>query len=137
MGSLPQQIRPEEKVRQSLLTRLIDELGFPRHLLAVEKELREIPGLILPGRQIPRRRFDVLAFASGEVGLVPLLLIECKAEEIDENARQQVIGYNDSVRARFIALVGKESEEMGYFDETKRRYLFEPKLPTYRELLSR
>ena len=88
-------------------------------------------------RQIPRRRFDVLAFASGEVGLVPLLLIECKAEEIDENARQQVIGYNDSVRARFIALVGKESEEMGYFDETKRRYLFEPKLPTYRELLSR
>ena len=38
---------PEELVRQELLCRMIGQLGYPSHLLVVEKELSLLPHLAL------------------------------------------------------------------------------------------
>src|SRR5690242_14822270 len=76
---------PEEGVRQRVLKKMIHALGFPKELIAVEKELKELPHLA--GRSVPERRIDVLCYGKEihpEHSLYPLLLIECKREAIDE-----------------------------------------------------
>ena len=90
--------KPEEAVRQRLLFQMIEELGYPRSLIAVEKELKSFG---VDGGIIPKRRVDLLCFHRS---LAPLLLIECKAERIDEKSILQVLGYNAVVKAPFLAL---------------------------------
>ena len=80
---------------------MIGELGFPKGLLAVEKDLASLS----PSSRVdPHRRIDILAFAPGKEGLQPLLLVECKAVAIDEAALSQVLGYNRAVGAPFLCL---------------------------------
>lgn len=62
---------PEEIVRQSLLHQMIDDLGFPRNYLAVEKKLSELPHLQFDGGDIPRRRFDIICFAKSATSFFP------------------------------------------------------------------
>ena len=89
---------PEERVRQALLFQMIGPLGFPKSLLAVEKRLdRFFPGEL-------SRRADIVAFIKSGDELKPLLLIECKAEEIDEETYMQAAGYNSLLAAPFICL---------------------------------
>ena len=86
---------PEEQVRQGLLRHLIDDLGFPAELLAVERGLNE-------------RRTDVVAYETQGENLVPLLLIECKAVRLSDAALHQVLGYNHHLGAKFVALVNQD-----------------------------
>jgi hypothetical protein len=85
---------PEEKVRQRWIRAMIGQLGFPKSLIAVEKEIG-----------IAGRRADLICYRAAVEGLEPLLLMECKAEAIDAAAQRQVLGYNDSVGAPFVCLV--------------------------------
>ena len=88
---------PEESVRQKLIQKMIGELGFPKGLLVVEGDLET------------GRRFDLVCYAKAKEGLRPLLLVECKADTIDEAAARQAWGYNASIGAPFLCLVcGKE-----------------------------
>lgn len=122
---------PEEQIRQSLLGVMIEKLGFPRSLIAVEKSLDQLPHLKHGAAPLPNRRADVLCFGKEihpEYPLFPLLLIECKQERIDQAAIDQVRGYNAFVGAPFLALADKQ----GVFflgEELKRG------LPKYQELL--
>ena len=93
--------KPEEKVRQKFIQIMIGELGFPKGLLAVEKEVASLSPLSTVD---PHRRIDILVLAPGKEGLQPLLLVECKAESIDEAALSQVLGYNRAIGAPFICL---------------------------------
>ncbi len=79
---------------------MIDELGYPKGLIAVEKD---ISSLALPRLS---RRIDILCLTPGVVGMRPLLLIECKAGKLTPDAEKQVLGYNDAIGAPFIALAG-------------------------------
>ena len=88
----------EADVRNALIHMLVENLGFPRAWLAVEKELKEFADA-----RAPRRRIDLLAYGMVGNTLIPLLLIECKRETVDA-AAEQVIGYNAFVRAPFVAL---------------------------------
>lgn len=89
---------PEEIVRQSCLKLMVEELGYPSGLIAVEKTLKELLNSASP----PLRRADILAFSPlGE----PLLLIECKAVPLTLAMQRQVRGYNFYIKAPFIALV--------------------------------
>lgn len=99
--------QPEEKVRLSLLSTMIDEWGFPPHLLMVEKSLRELP-LSKYFPSLPRRRFDIVAYAESRGSLQPLLLIECKKQTISEKAARQLLGYNYYLGAPFVALAAAQ-----------------------------
>ena len=63
-------LTPEEKVRQFILHRLINEQGYPQKYISVEKTLKvnELS-----------KRYDIVVFNRA---LEPKILIECKAEYI-------------------------------------------------------
>ncbi len=109
---------PEERVRQKWLQVMIQELGFPRGLISVEKE---IPGI--------ERRLDILCYTPQ---LQPLLLMECK-KKVSGKALQQVIGYNREVRAYFLCLAFPLSCTIYW--RTQGGYQSHNGLPYYEELL--
>lgn len=122
---------PEEQVRQQWLRWMIHKQGYPKELLAVEKEIKELPHLF--GKNVPDRRIDILCY--GGVSLDPLLMIECKAEKLSEEAINQAIGYNHHVKAPFIAIANLEEMRFGHWDDGKKKYEFYPVLPAYKELM--
>jgi hypothetical protein len=84
----------EEWVRQNFINYLVQGLGYPSSLIAVEKEiqLNEL-----------KKRFDVLVY---DVNHKPWMMIECKAPQVNlnENVLQQVLRYNMSVPVNFIVI---------------------------------
>lgn len=123
----------EERVRQRWILHMVGTLGYPKELLAVEKQLQELPHLAGSSLPLPDRRIDLLCYSRGPCStLYPLLLIECKATPLTRHALHQVLGYNAHVGARFVALV---TESQAYFsDVTQQRQC--ASLPPYQELLS-
>lgn len=119
---------PEERVRQKWLQAMMITLGYPKELLAVEKELWHLPHL-LSDPHVPQRRADIICFAKGihpQHLLYPLLLIECKQESLSAKALDQVLGYNYYVGAPFVAVVNGTHIIMNQGLST---------LPSYQELL--
>ena len=127
---------PEEQVRQRWLKLMIHQLQYPKELLVVEKEIKELPHL--SRLDVPDRRVDILCYGKGihpDFPLYPLLLIECKDERLDQGAVDQVIGYNHHVKAYFAAAVSWDEVRLGYFDAAKKKYMFCSVLPSYKELI--
>ena len=125
---------PEEIVRQKILLRMMEDLGYPRELLAVEKELSELPHI--KQKNLPQRRIDILCFGKNihpDHSLYPLLLIECKKEKISQAAKEQLLGYNAFVQAYFVALVSKEEIMFGF--RSGKEYQFLAFLPPYEQLV--
>ncbi len=116
--------RPEEIVRQAWFDRLV-ELGFPKHLIVVEKTLQSLA----PGMKVPNRRVDLLCYGPAAR---PLLLIECKVAPFTEGMQRQLMGYNAFVKAPFMALVNGEGALMAAASTLE----FTSGIPTYKELLS-
>lgn len=125
---------PEELVRQQWIQRMVHQLDYPKELIVVEKAIGELPHLA--GMEVPDRRLDILCYGNlPSRALFPLLLIECKAELLTEDAVNQVIGYNHYVKAHFVAAVGSDRVQMGYFDASTNKYIFCSFLPSFKELL--
>ena len=122
-------LRPEEKVRQNFLKFLI-EVGIPESHLVIEKSLSELPHL-QSYPNLPNRRVDILAYKNQIDRLVPLLLVECKADTFDENAFMQVLGYNHYTCARYIALVSAQ----GYVLFDTHKQLWMQSLTSYDQLV--
>ena len=91
---------PEERVRQELLAHLTGPAGYPASLLAVEVPLKS---LVLSG-PVPALRLDIVCFALAHEGIVPVLLVECKAAEPRSCALRQLNGYNRYLKAAAAAL---------------------------------
>ena len=90
---------PEERVRQALLRWLVEEIGAPSRLIAVEYPLSSLD----PGS---RKRADVVVWktagaADSKGGLRPWLLAECKAPgvRLTDAVADQVRGYAVNIRA--------------------------------------
>lgn len=129
---------PEEIVRQSLVLQMTQSLGYPKALIAVEKELRQLPHL-QQRKDLPRRRIDIVAFAHNihpQHPLFPLLLIECKAVPLSPKVATQAISYNDSVGAPFVAIANGTRVLTGRYDESAGMYQFKEGLPTFEALVS-
>ncbi len=88
-------LQPEETVRQALLIYLMEEKGYPRNRMAVEKKLL-VNGL--------PRRTDILVYSPA---LTPLLLVECKAPDVplDPEVFFQAVRYNMTLQAPYFVLV--------------------------------
>jgi len=122
---------PEEKIRQSLLTFMKEQLSYPKEMISVERSLSSFPHLA--GKKVPNRRFDIAVFGTKDV--VPLLVIECKAVPLNRDAFDQVIGYNHLVQAPFIALAN--GDEVITLMKKNDGYIEKEGLPTYDFLLKR
>ena len=87
-------LTPEEWVRQHVVHYLINHLGYPRGLLALERGLR------YNQRQ---KRTDLLALNSEGK---PLLLVECKAPSvaIDASVARQATTYNQTIGAPLLLI---------------------------------
>ena len=77
---------------------MLGPLAYPKGLIGVEKSLSQI----VKGSSV--RRADIVAFGKIKDSLVPLLLVECKAETIDEDSYCQIHGYNSFLAAPFLCL---------------------------------
>lgn len=130
---------PEEKVRQALLHKMVDTLGFPLGLIAVEKSLSSLPHLIEMREMLPIRRADILVFGKEihpQASLYPLILIECKAAPLSPKVLRQVAGYNRFVKSFFITVANEEEIMTGWWNSALKDYEFVPFLPPYQDLLS-
>ena len=126
---------PEERVRQKLLQILVRDLQFPPNMLAVEKELSQLPHLqLMP--DVPKRRIDILAFAKRGDDFWPLLMIECKAVKLLPQFANQVVGYNSFVDAPFLCLANEREVVTGSFDEEAGHFRFQPGLKSYPRLVA-
>lgn len=105
---------------------MIINLGYPRQLFAIEKELKTLSHLRSSSELIPDRRADIIFFSP--TTLSPLILIECKADKLSSLALEQVRGYNTFVRAIYVALVS-EKEVLFYDQEQELRFM-----PSYEQL---
>ena len=96
---------PEERVRASFLNFLFRR-GFPKEFILVETPISGLPHL--KDKILINRRVDILCY---DKTFQPLLLVECKKKfNIDDLS--QVLGYNHTILAPFIALVSEESVEL-------------------------
>ena len=113
---------------------MIGPLGFPKGLLAVEKDLRSLRSI--PKWEHSDRRIDLLCFMPGGDGLKPLLLVECKANASDEeDGKSQVFGYNQKIGAPFIALASPLGVKVLWHELG--RIISVPFLPLFSQLIEK
>ncbi len=87
-------LTPEEWVRQNFLQYLIQTLQYPSSLIAVEKQIRL--------GELSKRCDIVMYNRQG----APRLIVECKEmnTELNEKVLNQVLRYNMSIPARYLAI---------------------------------
>jgi hypothetical protein len=108
---------PEERVRRQLVDWLIGSAGVPSRLIALEFPLSKLDPL-------SRKRADVVVWkplpSASEVGggkpasrggVVPWLLVECKAPGValNEDVADQVRGYAAKIRAEHVLVTNGDS----------------------------
>ncbi len=118
-------LTPEEWVRQHLIHFLIENLNVPKSKIAIEKQLK-LNNTI--------KRTDVLVYDSG---ITPLLLIECKAPEIELNQAtiNQVFNYNLTLQVPFILLSNGLIHI--FIDNSSEKPQIVKSIPSYTEMLSK
>ncbi|MFJ1389818.1 type I restriction enzyme HsdR N-terminal domain-containing protein [Capnocytophaga canimorsus] len=115
-------LQPEEWVRQHVVQFLIQEKGFPKSLINVEKELM-INGL--------KKRYDIVVYKNtGEI----LLVVECKAPDILINQKvfDQVFRYNLSLQASVLMVTNGLQHYYAMIDYNSNKLLFMESLPDYK-----
>ena len=66
----------------------------------------------------------------------PLVLIECKATQVNQKAIRQVLGYNYFLKACFVALASPQSLQYGWLDSHQKFHL-KSGFPSYLMLLEK
>lgn len=86
---------PEEGVRQAFLRAMVEQLGYPQSLIAVEVPIEVGAGVT--------KRCDAVVYASS---LRPLMLLEFKAPEVEitQTTLDQAAVYNTTIRAHYLIL---------------------------------
>lgn len=132
---------PEEKIRQFILLHMIKNLDYPEPFLIVEKSLDQLSFLTKKSvGTAPLRRFDLLVLAKDLIKnepFSPLLLMEFKAVPLGDQALRQVLGYNYSIQAPFVAVANQEEIRLAWHDHEKKGQLHMiPALPPYSYLIN-
>ena len=120
----PVRFTPEEAVRQRLIRYLLEDVGYPPSLLAVERAL-QYNGLM--------KRFDLIGF---DRNARPLLLVECKAPEqpLNQAVLEQLSRYNRSYRAPFLAVTNGTDSFAFQFSPNSQDFQPLDALPTFEEM---
>ena len=118
-------LTPEEWVRQHLVRFLVETLGYPLGLLAVEKAFPTTAG---------PRRADLVAY--GRDGQ-PRLIAECKAPEVKltQSVFDQVSRYNIVTLAPHLLVTNGHEHYCWVVDRTASTYRFLAAIPTFADLV--
>lgn len=122
-------LTPEEWVRQHLVRTLTESLGYPRGLLAVEKQVEAVGGL---------RRADLVAYGRGAGGQHrPLLIAECKAPavKLGQSVFDQVSRYNTVTLAPHLVVTNGREHYCWTVDHEARTYRFLEAIPQFETLV--
>ena len=117
-------LQPEEWVRQHVVHFLIEEKGYPKSLINVEKKL-SVNGLT--------KRYDVVVYS--KKGVV-LLVVECKAPNvtITQQTFDQIARYNLSLKAQYLMVTNGITHYYCQTDYNQYKYIFLADLPHYNDL---
>ncbi|GJH41008.1 restriction endonuclease subunit R [Capnocytophaga sp. HP1101] len=117
-------LQPEEWVRQHVVHFLIEEKGYPKSLINVEKKL-SVNGLT--------KRYDVVVYS--KKGIV-LLVVECKAPNvtITQQTFDQIARYNLSLNAQYLMVTNGINHYYCQMDYNQYKYIFLTDLPHYNNL---
>jgi hypothetical protein len=105
-------IKPEEIVRQLVITYFIKENIYPISRIAVEKNIK------IDGKT---KRFDILVFdKEGK----PFLLVECKSfkTNVNENVIKQISIYNHKLKAPYLFVTNGNESFLFEIDFTTNSY---------------
>ncbi|MBZ4190105.1 type I restriction enzyme HsdR N-terminal domain-containing protein [Niabella beijingensis] len=87
-------LQDEEWIRQNFIQYLLQEMRYPRGLIALEKEIRlgEL-----------KKRFDILVYDPDHQ---PWMLIECKADQVllNDAVLNQVLRYHIALPAQYLVI---------------------------------
>lgn len=128
---------PEERVRQKLIRLMLEELGYPIGLIAVEKSIGSLNFSKMPiPRSLTKKRMDIVIFSPQALSsTIPLLLVECKSGAVNRRALLQVISYNRFVRSPVITLCNGDTCLTGMLDRRRQKFIFQKGIPSFKELL--
>ena len=117
-------LTPEEEVRQKALYLLVEHLGVPAGLIAVEYSVK-VNGL--------DKRCDIVAFGSNGS---PLMIVKCKAATVrlSQNTLEQAVRYFSALQPNYLMLYN--GKECYCFKSVNGKLSTLDHLPTYSELLS-
>ena len=117
-------LQPEEWVRQHVVHFLIEEKGYPKSLINVEKELT-VNGLT--------KRYDVVVYSKR--GVV-FLAVECKAPSvaITQQTFDQIARYNLTLNANCLMVTNGIEHYYCQMDYSTYKYIFLKELPHYNNL---
>ncbi|NMH88124.1 type I restriction enzyme HsdR N-terminal domain-containing protein [Flavivirga algicola] len=116
-------LQPEEWVRQHCIQYLINNKGYPKSLINVEKEL--IVNSL-------RKRYDIVIFNSnGSIHLI----VECKAPKIiiNQSTFDQIARYNLELNATYLMVTNGLNHYYCQMDFKNERYNFLKEIPDYCE----
>ena len=117
-------LTPEEWVRQHFVQFLVNELGCPASLIAIEQ------GLVYNKRN---KRSDVVVYnTTGN----PVLIVECKAPEIKINQEvfHQVAAYNMTLKVGLLVVTNGMQHFCCRIDHELKTYAFLPDIPPWPEM---
>ena len=116
-------LQPEEWVRQHCVLYLIEEKGYPKSLINIEKELI-VNDL--------KKRYDIVVFnTDGNIHLI----VECKAPSITVNQQtfDQIAQYNRVLSASYLMVTNGLNHYYCQMDFKNERYDFLKDIPNYNE----
>jgi len=114
-------LTPEEWVRQHIVHYLINEKGYPKSLINVEKQLI-INNL--------KKRTDIVIFSNAGI---PHIIVECKAPsvKITQKTFDQIARYNLKLKANYLMLSNGLQHYIAELDTQKECFAFLKEIPKY------
>ncbi len=116
-------LTPEEWVRQHFLNYLVNELGYPKSLVKVER------GLTVNKMD---KRTDIIVY---DREARPFLLVECKSAQVHltDKAFNQLSVYNKVIKARYLVITNGLKHYCCCMDYSSNSYRFQSQLPVFGE----
>lgn len=125
---------PEEKVRQQVLTYLIDELNVPEYMIDEETAMSYY-------KVISSRRPDILILRKDEnIGeAVPMAVIECKRNNtvIDDIIIEQTLHYAEQLGCNYAMITNGKYVDVAYCELDNNMLVSIKSLPKYEDMVNR
>ncbi len=112
-------LQPEEFVRQLLVQYLIQDCGYNKNKIQIEK------GLVVNGKE---KRFDILVY---DEDFRPYLLVECKRPEIpvDQKVFDQISVYNIELQVPYLLVSNGLDTYACSINQEEKSYAFLDAIP--------
>lgn len=124
---------PEEKVRQQVLTYLIDELKVPEYMIDEETTMSYY-------KVISSKRPDILILKKDEKTgeAVPMAVIECKRNNtlIDGSIIEQTLHYAEQLGCNYAMITDGDYVDVAYCELDNKMLVSIKSLPNYEDMLN-